>query len=48
MRSIKGNQISVAYVRLKLINGRYHGLTCKDTWMLHIKSVYNIKGNVWN
>jgi hypothetical protein len=29
--SIKRNDISVAYVRLKLISGRYFGLTYKDT-----------------
>jgi len=31
MRSIKGNHIPVAYIRLKLISGRYLGLTYKDT-----------------
>ena len=46
MRSIKGNHTPVAYIRLKLISGRYHGLTCKDTWMLHIKSVYNLQSVV--
>jgi len=35
--SIKGNHVSVAYIRLKLISGRYLGLTYKDTRMLHIK-----------
>jgi len=31
MRSIEGNHIPVAYIRLKLISGRYLGLTYKDT-----------------
>jgi len=31
VRSIKENHISVAYKRLKLISGRYLGLTYKDT-----------------
>jgi hypothetical protein len=31
VRSIKGNHVSVAYIRLKLISGRYLGLTYKDT-----------------
>jgi hypothetical protein len=31
MKSIKGNHIPVAYIRLKLISGRYLGLTYKDT-----------------
>ena len=31
MRSIKGNHIPVAYIRLKLISRRYLGLTYKDT-----------------
>ena len=46
VRSIKGNHIPVAYIRLKLNGGRYLGLTYKDIRMLHIKSVYNIKGIV--
>ena len=41
VRSIRGNFIPAAYIRLKLISGRYFGLTYKDTWMLHIKSVHN-------
>ena len=43
MRSIKGNAIPVAYIRLKLSSGSYFGPTYKDTWMLHIKSAHNIK-----
>jgi hypothetical protein len=31
VRIIKGNHISVAYIRLKLISGRYLGLIYKDT-----------------
>jgi hypothetical protein len=31
MSSIKGNHVSVTYIRLKLISGRYLGLTYKDT-----------------
>jgi hypothetical protein len=31
VRSIKGNYIPVAYMRLKLISGRYLGLTFTDT-----------------
>jgi hypothetical protein len=31
VRSIKGNHISVAYIRQKLISGRYLGLIYKDT-----------------
>jgi len=31
VRSIKGNHISVAYIRLKFISGRYLGPTYKDT-----------------
>jgi hypothetical protein len=31
VNSIKGNHISVTYIRLKLISGRYFGLTYKDT-----------------
>jgi hypothetical protein len=31
VRSIKGNHISVAYIRLKLIGGGHLGLTYKDT-----------------
>jgi len=31
VRSIKGNHVSVAYIRLKVISGRYLGLTYKDT-----------------
>jgi hypothetical protein len=27
----------VAYIRLKLISGRYLGLRCKDILMLHIE-----------
>jgi len=46
VRNIKGNAIPVAYIRLKPISGRYHGLTCKDTWMLHKKSVYNLQSVV--
>ena len=46
MRSIKGNHIPVAYIRLKLISGRYFGLTYKDAWMLYIKSVHNTQGVV--
>jgi len=46
MRSIKGNHTPVAYIWLKLISGRYFGLTYKDTRMLYIKSVHNIQGVV--
>jgi hypothetical protein len=31
VRSKKGNHLSVVYIRLKLISGRYLGLTYKDT-----------------
>jgi len=31
VRSITGNHIPVVYIRLKLISGRYLGLTYKDT-----------------
>ena len=31
VRSIKGNHIPVAYIRLKLIGGRYFGLRYKHT-----------------
>jgi len=31
LRSITGNFIPVAYIRLKLISGRYFGPTYKDT-----------------
>jgi len=31
VRSIRGNYIDVAYTRLKMISGRYLGLTYKDT-----------------
>ena len=31
VRSIRGNFIAVAYIRLKLISGSYFGLTYKDT-----------------
>jgi len=31
MRSIKGNHTPVAYIRLKLISGRYFGPSYKDT-----------------
>ena len=48
MRSIKGNHTPVAYIRLKLISGRYFGPSYKDTWMLHIKSAHNIQGVVKN
>ena len=37
VRSIRGNFIAVAYIRLKLISGSYFGITYKDTRMLHIK-----------
>jgi len=37
VRAIKGNRMSVAYIRLKLIGGRHLSLTCKGTRMLHIK-----------
>jgi len=31
VRSIRGNYIAVADIRLKMISGRYFGLTYKDT-----------------
>jgi hypothetical protein len=46
VRSIKGNHKPVAYIRLKFISGRYLGLTHKDTRMLNIKSIHNVKATV--
>ena len=38
VRSIKGNHIYVAYIRLNFISGRYLGFTYKDTGMLQFKN----------
>ena len=35
VRSIKGNFTPVVYIYLKIISGRYFGLTYKGMWMLH-------------
>jgi len=35
IRSIKGNFTPVVYKYLKIISGRYFGLTYKGMWMLH-------------
>jgi len=42
MRSIKGNAIPVAYIRLKLIGGRYFGLTYIRYINVTQKIVYTI------
>jgi len=42
VRSIRGNFIAVAYIRLKMISGRYFGLTyIRDINVTH-KKVYTI------
>jgi len=43
VRSITGNHIPIAYMRLKLISGRYLGPTYKDTCTLHIKKCIQYK-----
>ena len=43
----KRNFIPAAYIQLIMISGRrYLSLTHKGIWLLHGKSVHNIKGNV--
>jgi len=47
VRSLTGNVIPVAYIRLKLINGRrYHSLTYSVIRLLQVKKVRSVKRNV--
>jgi hypothetical protein len=41
VRRIKGNFIPVVYILLKMVSGRYFGLTYKGIRLLHINKHYN-------